>query len=212
MPRKPGATPPTTPAGGPSFRARVKMSALATIALERLGHDTYVADAGLFHRVHHRSESAERHILVRSQEDGLVLRVANPLAQLAPDLIDIDRIVAQEYALAFINRDYQPLFRDLLHRTRLGHIHFHTLLQHPRAEHNNNQQHQHHIHQRRDVDIGERRLCASVGSGESHYRRTSALSIVIRARGCWRSTAFSISSAKSSPRAANSRMEPPIRL
>src|SRR5437867_6245829 len=212
MPRKPGATPPTTPAGGPSFRARVKMSALATIALERLGHDTYVADAGLFHRVHHRSESAEGHILVRSQEDGLVLRIADLPAQLAPDLVDIDRIVAQEYALTFVNRDYQPLFRDLLHRAGFGHIDFDTRLQHRRGDHKNNQQHQNHIHQRSDVDIGERRLGASVGSGESHYRRTSALSMVIRARGCWRSTAFSISSAKSSPRAANSRIDPPIRL
>src|SRR5437660_9833633 len=88
----------------PQFSCSRKMSALATIALERLGHDTYVADAGLFHRVHHRSESAEGHILVRSQEDGLVLRVADLPAQLAPDLVDIDRIVAQEYALTFVNQ------------------------------------------------------------------------------------------------------------
>src|SRR5438128_10216446 len=94
----------------PQFSCSRKMSALATIALERLGHDTYVADAGLFHRVHHRSESAERQILVRSQEDGLVLRFANIIAPLVCDIIENYRFVSTFYSLAFINRNYKPHF------------------------------------------------------------------------------------------------------
>ena len=57
----------------------------------------------------------------------------------------------------------------------LGTFDFDAGLQHRRGHHKNNQQHQHHVHQRRDVDVGERNLCPSVRSGECHYRRTSRL-------------------------------------
>src|SRR5207253_11251261 len=39
--------------GRPKFPLSKKMSALAAIALQRLRHDTHVADARLLHRVHH---------------------------------------------------------------------------------------------------------------------------------------------------------------
>ena len=46
-----------------------KISALAAMGFERLGHDADVGDAGLLHRIHDRGESAERHILIGAQEN-----------------------------------------------------------------------------------------------------------------------------------------------
>src|SRR6266849_9824852 len=87
-----------------------KISALAAMAFERLRDDAHVADAGLLDRVHHRGEGAERHVFVGAEKDRLMLRIANLLAELGSDLIDIDGIVAQKDALLLINADHQAFF------------------------------------------------------------------------------------------------------
>src|SRR5579863_2092220 len=138
-----------------------------------------------------------------------MLRVAHLLPQLGSNFVDVDGIVPQEHALLFIDADHHPLFGDLFHSTSLGNADLDSRLQHRGRDHEDDQQHQHHIHQRRNVDVRKRKLGASVGSRESHYLRTSSTA---RATGAWRSTVLSISSEKSSQRAAKSRIEPPIRL
>jgi len=55
----------------------------------------------------------------------------------------------------------------------VGHVHFDAGLQYRRGHHENDEQHQHHIDQRRDVDVGEGGLGASVGGSEGHQRRAS---------------------------------------
>src|ERR1700674_2579802 len=183
-----------------------KISALAAMTFERLGHDAHVRDSRLLDRIHHCCEGAEGHVLVRTDEDGLVFRIADFLPQLGGNLVDVDGVVPQEHALLLVDADDQAFFGDLLHGARLGNADLNPRLQHRRGHHEDDQKHQNDVDQRRDVDVGERSLGASVRSREGHYRRTSG------AAGCDRSTAFSISSAKSSPRAANSRMELPSRL
>src|SRR5712692_6723407 len=182
------------------------MSALAAMGVNGLRHDTYVPDACLFDGIHYSGESAKGNIFIGAQVNRLVLRIANSLLQGGPDLVDVDGVVAEINLLRLVDTDDQPLFRDLFHSTRMGHTHFDPRLQHRRGHHEDDEQHKHDIHQGSYVDVGKRGLGASVGVGEGHQRRTST------GWGVCRSTRLSISSEKSSLRAASSRMEPLIRL
>src|SRR5437016_3880558 len=180
------------------------MSVLAAIGIDGLSHDAHVADAGLFDGVHDSRKGAKGNVLIGTQVNGLMLRIANSLLERASNQIDVDRIVAEKNLLGLIDADYQPLFGDLFHRTSSWNVDFNPRLQYRRCDHENDEQDQHYIHQRRDVDIRQRGLCASLGIGEGHQRRASA------GWGDWRSTRFNISKAKSSLRAASSRIEPLI--
>src|SRR4029077_7761671 len=95
------------------------MSAIATL-LQRLSHDAHIRKARLLDRVHHRSESTEWHILIRSNENELAPRVADFLPQLVADFIDVDRVISQKHPLVLINRDHHALFGDLLDSAGLG--------------------------------------------------------------------------------------------
>src|SRR3954468_8883508 len=138
-----------------------------------------------------------------------MLRIANLLPQLGPNLVNVDRIISQKYLLLLIDADHHSLFGDFLHGASFRNRDLNAGLQHRGGHHEDDEQHQHHVHQRSYVDVRESDLCTPVRSGECHYRRTSSATRV--AIG-WRSTALSISREKSSQRAAKSRIEPPIRL
>ena len=112
---------------------------------QRLRHDADVGDAGLLHRIHDGGEGAERNVLIGADENRLMLRIANPAPQLRGNLINVDRIIAQEDALLLVNIDDQALFRDLLDGAGTGNIDFDTLLQNRRSDHEDDQQHQHHV-------------------------------------------------------------------
>src|SRR5437588_759534 len=190
-----------------SVSVSVSVSAMAAVGIHRLRNYAHVADARLFDCVHHGGEGAKRDIFIGAQIDRLVLRIANLLPQARSDLIDVDGIVAEKNFLRFVDADYEALFGNLFHGAGVGDVDFDSGLQYRRGHHENNKQHEDDIHQRRDVDVGERGLGASVGGGEGHQRRTSATGAA-----CWRSTRLSISRVKSSLREANSRMEPMMRL
>src|ERR1039457_4169884 len=185
----------------------MSISVMAAMGIHRLGNDAHVADAGLLDRVHDSGEGAKRNILVGTQINCLVLRIANLLLQACCDLVDVDGIVAKENFLRFVNTDYQALWGDLFDGSGLGHVDFDPGLQHRGGHHENDEQHQDNIHEGRDVDIAQRRLRASVSRSETPQGRVSAI-----CGGCWRSTRLSISSVKSSLREAISRMEPMMRL
>src|SRR5208337_600594 len=71
-----------------------KISAFCAILFDRLSDDAHVGDAGLFYRVHDRGECAEGNIFIGADENELVVRVANFLAEPGGDLIDVDSVVA----------------------------------------------------------------------------------------------------------------------
>src|SRR5579864_1560687 len=192
----------------PQLSCSKNISPLA-MGLERLRNDTDVRNSGTLHRVHDGCKGPERNVFVRAQKNGLMLWVAHFLPQLSANLIDVYRIVAQKDALLFVDADHQPFFGDFFDSPRFRNGDFNSGLKHRSRDHKNNQQHQHYVHQRSDVDVRKRDLRAPICCRECHYLRTS--SGIREAVGC-RSTAFSISSEKSSLRAAKSRMEPPIRL
>src|SRR5438477_3333718 len=107
-PRRPGRITPnriTNPAkarcrptdhaiGFPNPACSKNISASACIRIQGLRHDAHVGDARALHGVHHRGKSAEGHIFICANEYRLILRVADFLAKLGFDLVDIDRIVA----------------------------------------------------------------------------------------------------------------------
>src|SRR5581483_7625043 len=179
------------------------------MGFKRLRHDADVGDARLLDSIHDGSEGAEGNIFIGAKKSRLMLRVADFRLQLRGDLIDIDGIVPKEYPLLLVDADDHPFFGDFLYCASLWYSDFDPRLQDRSGDHKDDKKHEHHVDERRDVDIGKSDLGAAVRCGESHQRRTSSGT---REATGWRSTAFNISSEKSSQRAANSRMEPPIRL
>src|SRR2546427_11165855 len=102
-----------------------------------------------------------------------MLWIANLLPQTRPDFIDVDRIIAKKNALLFVNADHHTFFGDFLYRARLGNTDFNARLKHRRSHHENDEQNQNYVDQGRDVDIGERRLAASVASRQAHHGLTA---------------------------------------
>ena len=88
-------------------------------------------------------------------------RIANLLPQLASDRVDVDGVVSQEDSLILVDRDHQPFFGNLLHRPGFWHADVNPRLQHWRGHHENDQQHQHDVHERGDVNVGEGGLRSS---------------------------------------------------
>jgi hypothetical protein len=140
------------------------------MGIERLGDDAHVADARLLYCVHHCSERPEWYVLVGADEDGLMLRVPYLLTQLCSNLINVNGIVAQINTLLLVDADNQALFRDLFYAASLWDVDLDAGLQHRRCHHEDDEQNENHVDQRGDVDVGKRRLRASIGCGERHYR------------------------------------------
>src|ERR1700730_10414623 len=149
-----------------SMYISISVSVMAALGIHRLRNYAHVADARLFDGVHHGGEGAKRNIFVGAQIDRLVLRIANLLLQTRSDLVYVDGIVAKKNLLRFVDTDYKALFSNLFDGARVGHGDFDSGLQYRRGNHKNNKQHEDHIHQRRDVDIGKGGLGASVGGSE----------------------------------------------
>src|SRR6266567_8691983 len=111
-----------TPTCRPADHARLrpqrscskKISVLA-MGLKGLGHDAHVGNSRPFHSIHDRGKRAKGHIFIRAQENGLMLRVANLLPQLASNLIDVNGVAPQKDALLLVNADDQALFGDFFY-------------------------------------------------------------------------------------------------
>src|ERR1700724_1044512 len=185
----------------------ISVSVTAAVGIHRLRNYAHVAEARLLDGVHHGGESAKRDIFIGAQIDRLVLRVANLLFQARSNLVDVDGIVAEKNFLRFVDADDKTLFGNFFDGAGVRDVDFDSGLQYRSGHHENDEQHEDDIHQRRDVDVRKRGLGASVAGGEGHQRRTSATGVA-----CWRSTRLSISRVKSSLREAISRMEPMMRV
>src|SRR5271157_2745574 len=199
------------PADQPRARGQLScsknISAFCAIFFQRLSNDTYVGDARLLDRVHDRRESAERDVFVGTDKNELVVRITNFLPQFGGDLVDIHGVIAEEDALILINSDDRAFFCDLLDGAGLGNGHFDARLKNGSGHHKDDQEYQDNVNERSDVDVRESSLGAAVGRSKGHQRLTSAA-----AWGWTLSMAFSTSREKSSPRAAKTRMELPIKL
>src|SRR5258707_11855217 len=151
-----------------------KISAFCAILIQRLSDDAHIGNARLLHRVHDSGERAERNVLVGANEDELIARIAHPLPDAGGNLVDIDGVVAEENPLIFVNGDDDPLFSDFFHGSSLGNADLDAGLENRRSHHKYDEQDEHDVNQRGDVDIGERGLSAAIGGSEGHQRLTSA--------------------------------------
>src|ERR1700686_4120545 len=130
----------------PHWSCSKNISALASMTLKWLRHNAYIRDSRLLHSIHYRCKSAERHVFIGANKDGLVLRITHLLPQLGRNLIDIDGVISEEDALLLADADAQPLFSDLFHGLRLGHTHLDARLQHRRGHHKNDEEHENHVY------------------------------------------------------------------
>ncbi len=62
-----------------------------------------VGNSRLLHRVHNGCEGAERDVLIGPDEDELIAGIANFLAKLGRDFVDINCVVAEEDALVLVD-------------------------------------------------------------------------------------------------------------
>ena len=81
--------------------------------------------------------------------------------------VDVDWLVLQEDVLLAVDGDDHALFGELIDGAGLGDGHLDAGLKHGRGEHEDEQKHENHVDERRDVDLGERGLGVSFG-GEGH--------------------------------------------
>src|SRR6516164_6358114 len=133
-------------ASGPArFPRSRKMSASAAMLFQRLGHDAYVGYAGSLDGVHHRGKSAKRHVLIGAHINRLVLGVADFLVKFGLDLVDVDGIVAEKYALLLVDADHQSFLGDFLHGAGFRNVDFDARLQHGSRDHEDDQKHKHHV-------------------------------------------------------------------
>src|SRR5262249_5138158 len=108
--------------GRPRFPCSRKMSVFAAILIERLGYDAHVGDPRAFYRIPDGRERSEGNIFIGAYKHRLVLWIPDLLAQPGLDVINVDGIVAQKYALLLVDADHHPLFCDFLNRPGLGHV------------------------------------------------------------------------------------------
>src|SRR5260370_41642287 len=94
--------------------------------------------------------------------------------------MNVRRVVAHVYALSFIDRDYNLFFRDYLRGLGLGQINLDPGLEDGRRKHKNNQQDEHYIDERRDVDLRKRGMRLAFCGRECHDPLPNALSLVSR--------------------------------
>src|SRR5580698_8687051 len=99
-----------------------KISALVSMACQRLGHNADIGNSRLFHCIHHGGESAKRHVFVGTDKNRLMLGIANPGAQLACDFVNVDGIVSEKNPLLFVDAENQPFLGDFFYGASLGDV------------------------------------------------------------------------------------------
>ena len=90
----------------------------------------------------------------------------------AAQLAGIDLVLAEEHAAVAGYRDHNGVVLVGIRHgggvVHLGHVDLHLVLQHGSDDHENDQQHQHHVHHGGDVDVGIYFL-AFVTNCNSHF-------------------------------------------
>ena len=135
----------------------------SSLLLKRLGDDADVGDAGLLDGIHHRGKGAEGHALVGAQVDDAFsgIGIAGSSSSSPGSSLTLTGLSCRKTFWSLVDGDDHALFGELIDGARLGDGDFDAGLQHRRGEHEDEQQHEHHIDQRCDVDLGECGLGAS---------------------------------------------------
>uniref|UniRef100_E6QHZ2 Uncharacterized protein n=1 Tax=mine drainage metagenome TaxID=410659 RepID=E6QHZ2_9ZZZZ len=140
----------------------------ALFGIERLSDNADVGDACLFDGIHDGGEGSEGNAFVGAKVDDLMGRVGAGLMETLGEVVDVDGLVAKVDLLVAGHGHHQALLGDLPDGAGPGHGDLDAGLEHWRGEHEDDQQNQHHIDQRRDVDLRHRSLGSPVAGGEGH--------------------------------------------
>src|SRR5437667_673321 len=136
--------------------------------LEFLRHKLDAAESGAPHDVNDRNDRAPFHILVGPEKD-IVLRAFGVLLQSFGDIGEVDPLRAIVDQPLAADRKNDVLFRvyggDV---PRLGQLHVDAGLKDGRRDHEYDEQHEHHVDQRRNIDVSERTCGAPLRRGECH--------------------------------------------
>ena len=122
-----------------------------------LGDDTDVVYAGLTEGIDDRGKTTKWNGFIATEKDAL-LRVFQLSFDSRTKLVNVDGFIAEVNALGLVHRHDQALLIDFLHGARLRDVDFDAGLQDGRGNHENNEQHENHVHERDHVDLGERSL------------------------------------------------------
>ena len=123
------------------------------LALERLGDDADVADAGSFDGIHYGGEGAEGDCFVGADVDYFLF-VRGILGEDGGEVVDVDGFVLEEDVLVFVDGDDEVDFAELRDEAGVGNGDLDAALQNRGGEHEDEEQNQDHVDQRRDVDVG----------------------------------------------------------
>src|SRR5688572_331596 len=170
------------------------------LPLGQLCHDADVLDTGGFQLVQYVDKVLHLEFRVPAQEYLFVCAIDHLLPKPFCEDPDGDWLLTQDHAAVFseaFRHVHEDSFaRDLVRLSRLRQFHFHAALQHRRGDHEDDQQHEHHVDERDDVDLGKGRPqapaalvpAAGVRRGSNNFRHYVK----------FRSAIFRNSSAKSS--------------
>src|ERR1035437_10018365 len=127
-------------------------------SLSLFGQQTDIIHAGGAHVVHHVHHGAVFGASVGFDKDPLVHFIGQAVLHFGGELVGGNLIGAKEDLPVTHDGHEQGIFLVRVGHGRwaihLGHVHAHALLQHGRDDHENDEQHQHHVHHRSDVDVG----------------------------------------------------------
>src|SRR5579864_2666749 len=123
-----------------------------------LGEQAKVVHARGAHRVYDLDHIAEVGALVSLHVNAFVRLIGETIFYLTGQIVDRNPVSAEEYVAISHDRDEQRVFLvgigHLLWVVHFGHVHADAMLQHGRDHHEDDQQHQHHVHHGSDVDVG----------------------------------------------------------
>jgi hypothetical protein len=134
--------------------------------LDGLGDDADIGDAGLFDRVHHRSEGAEGYSLIGTYVDDLLF-ILGVCSEDGRKVVDVDRFVLEKDILVLVNGDHKMFFGELVDLPGLRNSDLDATLEDGGGDHEDEEQDQHDIDKRRDVDVRHGGLGFASG-GECH--------------------------------------------
>src|ERR1700687_196953 len=97
---------------GPQGSCSKKISAFCAILFQRLSNDAHVGDARLLDRVHDGGEGTEGNVLIGADKNELLAGIANFLAERGGNLVNVNRIVAEEDTLILVNGDDGAFLRN----------------------------------------------------------------------------------------------------
>src|SRR3989454_5854359 len=144
------------PPPGPRFIAMIRLPPAARRARRRLGDEADLEDPGALAGVHHPADELVAPVLVAADVDLGLGNLHRDLLELVEQLAVVDELVVPEHAAVLVDGDDDVLRLGLRRQISfLRQLHRNRADDHRNGDEEDDQQHQHHVDQRRGVDVGD---------------------------------------------------------